>query len=170
MKLKILAVTTLFVLGCSAAFAQGSVTLGFTSTNGQLYCNYEVLQWSGLDNFYLTGTDNNSYCDEPNVPISGFKVGSGAPVFPASPAYEYTYITEDNDYYYQWTTITATKPSKLLHHYGWYVYADFSGLEFLGNYGYLSASYPGSGSSKPVSHQSTVEAAKEALRTKGILK
>jgi hypothetical protein len=171
MKLKSLAVITLLVLGCSAAFAQGSVTLGFSSTNGQLACNYEVLKWSGPDNLYLTGVDNYSYCDEPNVGISGFKVGPGAPVSPSNPAYEYVEAIYDSftgQYTgYLWTVLTATKPSKLLHHYG---YIGFDGYEFLGNYGYLSAAYPGSGSSRPVSHQSTLQAAQEALRAKGILK
>ncbi len=168
MKLKSLAVITLFVLGCGAAFAQGSVTLGFTSAGGQLACNYEVLKWFGPDNFNMLGVDNYSYCDEPNVNIYGFKVGSGAQVFPASPAYEYAEMIFDNGYYTgeQWLFVTATKPSKLLHHYGWYGYLAFDGYEFLGSYGYLSASYPGSGSSKPVSHQSTLQAAQEALRTK----
>jgi hypothetical protein len=174
MKLKSLAVITLLVLGCSAAFAQGSVTLGFSSTNGQLACNYEVLKWSGPDNLYLTGVDNYSYCDEPNVGISGFKVGPGAPVSPSNPAYEYVEAIYDSftgQYTgYLWTVLTATKPSKLLQHYGWYGYIGFDGYEFLGNYGYLSAAYPGSGSSRPVSHQSTLQAAQEALRAKGILK
>ncbi len=174
MKLK-LAVITLCVLGCSAAFAQGSVTLGFTTAGGYpggyLFCNYEVLKWSGPDNFYMSGVDNYSYCGARNVNISGFKVGSGAPVYPASPAYEYVEAIYDyfGGYYTgaTWTILTATKPSKLLHHYGWYGYAGFSGYEFFGNYGYLSASYPGhTPKGTPVLNQSNGQAAQEALRSR----
>jgi hypothetical protein len=47
MKLQ-LAVVTVYVLGCSAAFGQGSVTLGF-ATPGDLTldCDYEQISWGG---------------------------------------------------------------------------------------------------------------------------
>ena len=59
MKLKSLAVITLLVLGCSAAFAQGSFTLGFASAGDLgLYCNFEAIVYGGSNNFYMEGVDN----------------------------------------------------------------------------------------------------------------
>ena len=69
----------------------------------------------------------------------------------------------------QWFVITQTRPSKLLKHFGWAGYVGFSGLEFLGNYGYLSASIPGaSGNKKPTLGSSNAGAA-AALKGSGTL-
>ncbi|HXM13391.1 MAG TPA: hypothetical protein VN946_25805 [Terriglobales bacterium] len=55
MKLK-LALMTLIALGCSAAFAQGSATLGFASPGDVgLDCDYEQIQWGGSNNFIRPG-------------------------------------------------------------------------------------------------------------------
>jgi hypothetical protein len=173
LKLKSLAVITLLVLGCSAAFAQGSFTLGFTSAGDLfLYCNYEQIVYGGSNNFYMQGIDNiQSACfSENQATVEGVKVSiaalDGAPVL-TGPAYAYAdniydafggYFTGD-----QWFVITQTRPSKLLRHWGWAGYVGFDGYEFLGNYGYLSASIPGaSGNKKPTQGATSAAAAKAA--------
>ena len=161
MKLKSLAVITLLVLGCSAAFAQGSFTLGFTSPGDLfLYCNYEVAQFGGPSNFYFQGIDNltGACFAATDATIEGVKVSinanDGAPV-QGGPAYAYAdnLIDAFGQYFTgeQWFVITQTKPSTRLRKYGWVGYLGFSGYEFLDNYGYLSASIPGQSPKKPVS-------------------
>jgi len=159
--LKSLAVITLLVLGCSAAFGQGSFTLGFTSAGDlNLYCNYEEIQYGGTNNFYMQGIDNlqNGCLGPYNATIEGVKlvinVLDGAPVT-SGPAYVYAdnYFDAISGSYTgaQLLTITQIKPSKRLLHYGWVTYYGFDGYEFLYNYGYLSASYPGANTSgKPI--------------------
>jgi len=161
-KLTSLAVITLLVVfGCSgAAFAQGSFALGFESAGGLgEYCNYEVIQYGpgSENNFYMQGVDNtqNACFYTYNATIEGVKVSvsatDNAPVTGAAYAYadniyDVGCICYTGD---QWFVITLTKPSKLLHKFGWVGYAGFSGLEFLGNYGYLTATLPGDANSKP---------------------
>ena len=159
MKLKSLAVITLLVLGCSAAFAQGSFTLGFTSPGDLfLYCNYEIIQFGGPNNFYMQGVDNlqNACFVSNNATVEGVKVSinasDGSPV-QGGPAYAYAdnLIDAFGGYYTaeQWFVITQTKPSTRLRKYGWVGYLGFYGYEFLDNYGYLSASIPGHNPKKP---------------------
>ncbi len=163
-----LAVITLFVLGCSVAFAQqGSATLCFTDYNGTPACNYEQLQWNGPG---LGGEEIESNCGGGTGQIIGSKVaslaGSGTPV--QGLVYAYTDILfDDANPGEQWFVLTQTKPSKLLNHYGWVGYIGFDGYEFLGNYGYLYACTPGSA---PVSEQRTYTNAQKALLTKVIQK
>jgi len=175
-KMKSLAVFTVVVLGCCAAFAQGSATLGFTSSGDLgLYCNYEQITWGGYNNFYFEGVDNLSQCFTPfgNATIEGVKVGinpsDGAPVLggPAYAAADSLFDAFSGVYTgAQWFIITQTKPSKLLKHYGWVGYEGFYGYEFLDNFGYLSASIPGNNKSgKPVLGQSNGGAPK-ATQTK----
>ncbi len=173
MKLKSLAVITLLVLGCTAAFAQGSGTLGFLSAGGEfLYCNYEQFEYGGSNNYYFQGVDNiQAACFSPyQATIEGVKTIisalDNAPVS-SGPAYAYAdniydafggYFTGD-----QWFVVTQIKPSRLLHHFGWAGYVGFDGYEFLGNYGYLSASVPGAaGNKKPTQGVSNAAAAKAA--------
>ena len=173
MKLKSLLVITLLVLGCSAAFAQGSFTLGFLNYGGTfLYCNYEVVTFGGPNNFYMTGFDNlQNGCFAPvNATIEGVhvnvRVSDGSPVYGTNVyAYADTLIDAFGEYFTneQWFVLTQTKPSRLLHHYGWAGYLGFYGYEFLDNYGYLSASIPGSGPlKKPVSTSNTATNAKNS--------
>ena len=181
MKLKSLAVITLFVLGCDAAFAQGSATLGFTSAAGEYcYCNYEQIQWGGANNYYIQGVDNlQAACEAPfNGTIEGVKVSINAadasPVL-NGPVYAYAdnLIDADSEAYtgLQWFVITQLKPSTLLHHFGWVGYEGFSGEEFLANWGYLSASIPGANvSGKPILSQNTYSGAKSQVRSKTITK
>ena len=173
MKLKSLVVITLFVLGCSAAFAQGSATLGFENYGGTfLYCNYEIIQWGGPNNFYLQGIDNiqnGCFSPNPNATVEGVKVAvplsDGAPVHGGTvyayadnliDAFSASYTQE------QWFVLTHIKPSTLLHNYGWAGYLGVSGYEFLDNYGYLSASIPGNGPTKPVSSNHTAAGARNS--------
>ncbi len=178
MKLKSLAVITLLVLGCSAAFAQGSAVLGFASEGDLgLYCNFEEIQWGGSNNFYIQGIDDlvDGCFAEVNATVEGVKVSiaalDGSPVL-TGPAYAYAdNIYDAFDLAYtgdQWFVITQTKPSKLLKHFGWAGYAGFSGLEFLGNWGYLSASYPGANKSgKPIMGTSSAAAALSQVKSGG---
>ena len=176
MKLTSLAVITLLVaFGFSgAAFAQGSFALGFTSAGDQgEYCNYEVIQYGpgSENNFYMQGIDNTqTACDYVyNGTVEGVKVSitaaDGAPVS-SGPAYAYA----DNIYDagaegytgFQWFVITQTKPSTRLKKYGWVGYAGFSGLEFLGNYGYLTATLPAVAGAKPSLGTTNAEAGKQS--------
>jgi hypothetical protein len=181
LKLKCLAVITLLVLGCCAASAQGSgtATLGFTSAGDlELYCNFEVISWGGSNSFYFQGIDDiQTGCFATNqTTILGNRVNisaiDGAPVL-NGPAYSYA----DNIYDafssaftgLQWYVITQTKPSGRIcilpctKHYGWVGYLGVDGLEFLGNYGYLSSSTPAANEARmPVKKISTAGAAKES--------
>ena len=170
LKLKSLAVITLLVLGCSAAFAQGSATLGFTSPGGLfLYCNYEQVQWGGSNNFYFQGVDNlTTACGAAvNATIEGVKanviLADNSPVRGGT-VYAYADNLIDAQYQtyqgLQWFVLTQLKPSKLLYHYGWAGYLGFSGYEFLGNYGYLTASIPGAHADRPVSKMTSAAAAR----------
>jgi len=182
LKLKSLAVITLLVLGCSAAFAQGSATLGFTSAGDLgIYCNFEEIQWGGYNNFYFQGVDDITdacFAEFGNATVEGVKVSiaaiDGAPVL-TGPAYAYA----DNIYdafsgYFtgaQWFVITQTKPSKLLKHYGWVGYLGIDGYEFFGNYGYLTSELPTAPKGKPVLAGTSAAAAKASqTRTKMIAK
>jgi hypothetical protein len=182
LKLKCLVVITLLVLGCSAASAQGSATLGFTSAGDlQLYCNFEQIQWGGSNNFYIQGVDNGQTAclTTNNATVEGNRVfitaSDGAPVI-NGPAYAYAdniYDAFSNTYTgLQWYVITQIKPSGPIcilpctKHYGWVGYVGVSGLEFLGNYGYLSASTPADNKAKmPVKSISNAGAAKESQAT-----
>jgi hypothetical protein len=166
-KLK-LAVMTLIALGCSAAFAQGSATLGFASPGDVgLDCDYEQIQWGGSNNFYAQGTDNLTACSgtiNPYATMVGMKVSitpaDGSPVLDG-PAYAFAdniYDALSGSYTgVEWLLLTQTKPSKLLHHYGWVGYVGFSGIAFLANYGYLTTAIPGQDPTKPVLNQSTAQ-------------
>ncbi len=159
MKLKSLAVITLLVLGCSAAFAQkGSADLCFDDSG--LYCNYVHLEWNG---WQLGGEENESKCFSNNAPIAGAKVaslaGSGAPI--SGLVYGYTDPLFVAQYPEEtWFVLTQTVPSTRLHHYGWVGYLGFYGYEFIANYGYLYTCNLGS---RPFSNQRTYTAAQEAL-------
>jgi hypothetical protein len=183
LKLKSLVVITLLALGCGAAFGQGSFVLGFTSAGDfGLYCNYEEVEYGpgSANNFYMQGIDNTQdACYAPyNATIEGVKVSisasDGAPVL-SGPAYGYAdniYDAFSGGYTgFQWYVITQTKPSTRLKHYGWAGYAGFSGLEFLGNYGYLSASIPGNNKSgKPVLGSTNAAVAKASVKAGSAIK
>jgi len=171
LKMKSLAVITLLVLGCSAAFAQGSFTLGYADySDSFLYCNYESVVYGGNINFYAGGVDNlQNACFLPNnATMEGNKLSVAAAA--GTPIQGNAYALADNliDAIYggytgeQWFTLTLTKPSKILHRYGWVSYLGFYGYEFFGNYGYLSASIPGAAGAKPNSGKTSAAAAHQA--------
>ena len=171
MKLKSLAVITLLVLGCSAAFGQ-SFSLGFLGWNGTQYCDYEVVNVSAP---YAGGTHNlTSVC---GLPFDAVQVGFTAYIPLSSGAAVVGNVVEmaDNafDAEYQAYTgcqldwVTKTKPSRLLFHYGWALYLSCSGgTDYLGNYGYLTTML---GAKAPVGAKNTsfgTVAAAKALRKK----
>ena len=143
MKLKSLAVITLLVLGCSAAFGQ-SFSLGFLGFNGTQYCDYEVINVSAP---YAAGTHNlTSVC---GLAMDGVMVGLKAYIPLTSGATVVGNVIElaDNtfDAEYQAFTgcqidwVTKTTASRLLFHYGWaFYYGCTGGGDYLGNYGYLT--------------------------------
>jgi len=173
LKLKSLVVITLVVLACSAAFAQGSAVLGYaTAGDLGLYCNYEQISWGGYDNFYAQGTDNNSPCGlANNGTMVGLKIS--VPASAVSPVVGSAYAFADNtiDAIYgsytgeQWYVVTLTKPSKILKKFGWAGYIGFDGYEFLGNYGYLSASIPENAGGKKVLTTSAAGAAHQSRQS-----
>jgi hypothetical protein len=178
LKLTSLAVITLLVLGCSAAFAQGSGTLGFTTSGGNfLYCNYEEFVYGSTNNFYFTGLDNATPCGTGfTSTILGSKsvisAADGSPVL-SGPAYNYADAVYSNYGYggqFQWYVITQIKPSRLLHHFGWAGYIGEYGDSFLANYGYLSATLPGAVGAKPSTGTSNAGAGKTAQVRKMISK
>jgi hypothetical protein len=177
-------ITLLIVLGCSgAAFAQGSAVLGFASAGDEgLYCNFEVIEWGpgSENNFYFQGIDDlvDGCFGEVNATVEGNKLsitpGDGSLVN-GGPTYGYADNIYDADGLYfsgfQWYVITQTVPSTRLKHYGWVGYAGFSGLEFLGNYGYLSASIPGANKSgKPVLGSTSAASAVGAIKAGSAVK
>jgi hypothetical protein len=143
LKLKSLAVITLLVLGCSAAFGQ-SFSLGFLGYNGVQYCDYEVVNVSAP---YAGGTHNlTTVC---GLPVDGVMVGFNQYIQPISGAAVVGNVVNmaDNtfDAEYQSYTgcqidwITKNKPSRLLFHYGWAIYYSCSGgTDYLLNWGYLT--------------------------------
>jgi len=185
LKLTSLAVITLLIaLGSSgAAFAQGSAVLGFTSAGDfGLYCNYEEIQWGpgSENNFYFQGVDNlqDACYSEVNATVEGNKLSitpGDQSLVNGGPTYGYADNIYDADSLsytgFQWYVITQTIPSTRLKHYGWVGYAGFSGLEFLGNYGYLSASIPGNNKSgKPVLGSTNASSAIGAIKAGSAIK
>jgi hypothetical protein len=153
-KLKSLIVLTLLVLGCGAAFGQ-SYSFGFLSSSGlNEYCNYESFQTGGRDNFYLQGYDVLSVCPyspTPAAAINGFAIT--VPIAAFAPVHGRAYVYSDQlyDAYYgaytgfQWTVLTKTAVNKVdrFGAYNWAGYAGFAGYEFLGNFGFLTTTIPG---------------------------
>ena len=179
MKLKSLLVVTLLVLGCCAAFGQ-SYSFGFLSYTGGLeYCNYETFTAFGpvTPSFYLQGYDVLSACAYslgPAASINGIKA-----TFPKSAEGPvtgggYFYADQLYDAYYgyvtglQWSVFTATKAPKKITSttkFGWAGYVGEVGYEFLGNYGFLSATIPSAAHRGAKSTISNMSVAK--LKAKG---
>ncbi len=154
MKLKSLAVITLLVLGCSAAFGQ-SFSLGFLSYDMAVqYCDYEVLNYS---NPYIAGThDLTTACFLPlNAVMVGFR--GDIPISTGAPVTGTVYILADSTFDAQYlgvsgcqidwvTKATAYKPRYPA--WGWsFYYTCGGGGDYLGNWGYLTKTL---GASHPV--------------------
>ena len=161
MKLKSLAVITLLVLCCSSAFAQGSYSFGFLNyTGGVQYCNYEIVQTGGVNNFYMSGMDVLDACASsanPFATLEGFAIkvtsldlgstglqpgiiGPGRFIYADAimDAYAGAYTGEE------WITITATSVNSKnkAGRWNWDSFLGFSGNEFLGNFGFLTDKLP----------------------------
>jgi hypothetical protein len=174
-KLKSLLVITLLVIGCSFASAQ---TFGFGTAGGAyLYCNYEA----GLNNTFgspyavWAAVDNLSLCPGYlgfNATMVGISGGLTKTTNPAGFALKGETMADNlYDAYAggytgdQWdvtqnvkcTALGAKKPKE-----GWIGFAGASGITFGANYGTLSCTIPGKGSS-PVKGM-TIGAAKVAKR------
>jgi hypothetical protein len=160
-KLKSLAIIALLVLCCSAAFAQTSYSFGFLSASGvNEYCNYEAFTVGGRANFYLQGYDVLTAC--PYSPVSGAAINGFAitvPLAAFAPVHGKAYVYSDQifDAYYggwtqeQWTVLTKVVPGKVqFGNADWAGYVGLFGYEFLGNYGFITTTLPGSSPSHPV--------------------
>ena len=180
MRLKTLAVIALLVLGCSAAFAQTTVTFGFTDYTGSfLYCNYETFTYGGNGNFYAQGIDNLSLCGAANAAATVEGVKLTIPQGANTPTPGWGYAMADNivDAIYgvytgeQWLYLTHTKAynPKYAHEWGWVGYIGYAGYEFFGNYGYLSATIPAKGGHS-TSWKSTVQGLKGSKLTTKLIK
>jgi hypothetical protein len=154
LKLKSLAVITLLVLGCSAAFAQ-SYAFGFMSYDGSTqYCDYETLT---VAEPYAAGTHVLTSC---GLPLNGLMVGlkgvvpksTGAPV--VGPVYTLADSTFDAQYIgvsgEQMIWVTKLVPMKGNHpKWGWSFYFTFGGgSDYLGNYGFLTTTLAHAGEKK----------------------
>jgi len=183
LKLKSLAVITLLVLCCSSAFAQGSYAFGFLNyTGGVQYCNYEIVQTGGANNFYMSGMDVLDACAASANPFatlegtaikvtSGDVESTGLQPGITGPG-RYIYADAIMDAYAgaytgeEWITITATsvnsknKSGK----WNWDSFLGFSGYEFLGNYGFLTDKLPDKRSQAAQAAGTTFKASTAALK------
>jgi len=161
LKLKSLAVITLLVLCCGSAFAQGSYAFGFLNyTGGVQYCNYEIVQTGGANNFYMSGMDVLDACASSANPFATIE-GTAIRVTPedlgstglqpgiTGPG-RYIYADAIMDAYAgsytgeQWITITATSVNSKnkAGRWNWDSFLGFSGYEFLGGFGFLTDKLP----------------------------
>ena len=144
LKLKSLAVITLFVLGCSAAFAQsGSFALGFLSYDKSTqYCDYEIVAYSipftaGIHNL-TTGCGDEF--DGVMVGLRGLTIAPDTqPV--AGTVFNLADNVEDagaggfTGCQIEW----VTKKVANAHQFGWeFDFTCAPGFDYLGNYGYLT--------------------------------
>jgi hypothetical protein len=145
-----LTIATLILFGSALASAQ---TLGFASTGGALYCNYEQLSYYGAR--LWAGADNLSACGfSENATISGFSVviPKRKGILVQGPGVIYgdsLYVTLYGVIPYQWTVYTKTKcnpQNKFGQYLGgtfWVGVAGFSGFLAGANGGPLMCTVPG---------------------------
>jgi hypothetical protein len=175
-KLKSFAVVMLLVVGCSAAFAQTTYSFGFLSASGvNEYCNYETFTVGGRANFYVQGYDVLSACPYSPVPgaaINGFAITVPLAAFAPVHGKAYVYSDQIYDAYYggwtqqQWTVITKSAPGKVqFGNADWAGYVGFFGYEFLGNYGFITATLPGTAPSKSLLKSTINTKTLHALKT-----
>ncbi|MFZ1132811.1 MAG: hypothetical protein WBV31_05175 [Terriglobales bacterium] len=144
MKLKSLAVITLLVLGCSAAFGQ-SYSFGFLSYDGSTqYCDYESLLVSAP---YAAGAHVLKSC---GLPLDAVMVGlkTSIPYSTQQPVVGTVYALADSTFDAQYIGVsgeqidwvTKLKAASGNHpKWGWSFYFTFGGgSDYLGNYGYLT--------------------------------
>jgi len=182
LKLKSLAVVTLLVLCCGFAVAQ-SYAFGFLNyTGGVQYCNYEVMQTGGANNFYLSGMDVLDACASSANPFATIE---GTAIRVTSLDVESTGlqpgITGPGRYIYadaimdafagdytgeQWLTITGTSVNakNKAGNWNWDSFLGFSGSEFLGAYGFLTDKLPKKEDASVKAAGTTFRASADALK------
>ena len=149
-----LVVTVLLVLGCSAAFAQQNVTLGFLASDGVFqYCDVETLVISSP---LAAGIHANPLCGlSPDATLVGFR-GSILPSAHLPVTGGQTYLLADSGLDAicncftgeQAILVTATTPVNPKNpKFGWeYLYNTYESFDsYLGNWGYLTATLPADG-------------------------
>jgi hypothetical protein len=145
LKLKSLAVITLFVLGCSAAFGQ-SFSLGFLSYDPIVqFCDYEVIT---VAKPFAAGTHNlTTVCGLANDAVQVGFTGS-LPASAGAPLSGAVIELADNTFDAQYASytgcqinwVTKSTASTQLFKYGWAFYDSCAGgQDYLGNFGYLSS-------------------------------
>jgi hypothetical protein len=148
LKLTLLAVFTLFVLGCSTASFGQTYEFGFLSYDQSTqYCDYELFEATAP---YAAGYHVLTSCGLPYDGVTvGFKMSlpkpSGAPVYGAVYALaDNVFDAEDIAYsgcQVDWVTATkaATKGNLKANKYSWSFYETCGGgYDYLGNFGFLT--------------------------------
>lgn len=150
-----LVVISLLLLGCSAAFGQGGVVLGFLATDGVTqYCDYEAFLNSPVP--FAAGIHSLRFCD---LPYDGTLVGFKG-VLSASTGLPVTgneiYMLADNsvdaacDCYSgdQLMLVTRVNAASRTPKFGWEIFENTydSFNEYLLNWGYLTNNIPTYGS------------------------
>jgi len=145
MKLKSVLVITVLVIGCSFMSAQ---TFGFASVEGDLFCDYEVLQQLVPYDVWQ-GSDVLSAC---NLPVNATIVGVSAKLSAAENPVRFSLkgvAYADNIYdavSESYTGIQILRITDLkcsTKKYGWVLFASISGEIFGDNYGFVSCEIPG---------------------------
>ncbi len=146
-RVTVLAVITLFVLGCSSAFGQG-FELGFLSSDmSTLYCNFEVVSEYGA---LASGVDVLEGCGAPDGVMIGLQATFPPSKLPLAGKY---YVLADSvidadcicfsgD---QAITVTGTTAYNIhAPHFGWeLLFNTYDGFyAYLNNWGYLTNDLP----------------------------
>jgi len=182
LKLKSFAVITLLVLCCGSAFAQGSYSFGFLNyTGGVQYCNYEIVQTGGANNFYMSGMDVLDACaatanpfatlEGTAIKVTTLDLGSTGLQPGITGPGRYIYADAIMDAYAgaytgeEWVTITATSlnSKNKAGKWNWDSFLGFSGYEFLGNFGFLTNKLPDVSSKATQAAGPTFKASSAAL-------
>jgi hypothetical protein len=135
--ISLLAITFL-VFGCSAAFGEGLVTLGFKGHDGTQYCEYENFSYGTS---LASGIDVMKDCNLPDSTMIGVTTNgtthhlSGPVVMLADSIVDAQCNCYSQE---QWMILTKTKASSTS--YGWELYYNTYDAfhEYLDNYGYLT--------------------------------
>ncbi len=149
MKLKSLAVITLLLVGCSAAFGQQTYSLGFLSYDQTTqYCDYEVIT---VKSPFATGVHHLNHCsiginDGIDTAVMVGVQTAPIPASSGSPVTGTAYALGDNAIEAAGfngacgcVVLYITKLKASTSAYGWEIYYSYNaGLEFLGTYGYLT--------------------------------
>lgn len=153
MKYKSLAIIVIAVFGCigASAQAQQTYTFGFLTIDGELACNYEVLQQYSSNSAIWQGMDNLDACDLWPLGLEGTIAGvtanlskAASPVGIAIKGVAYADNIYDEVNYsltgIQWFVLTDLTPSTKK--YGWVGFASYDGIVYGAQYGYLTSTLP----------------------------